>query len=509
MSRNSSKSWWLAGPLILGLLLVSLGLGCLGRGYNYDEGQFVAAGALFAREGLLPYLDYPYFHLPNLVFVYAALFTTNDFLLLTARSFNIVCAWVLLLLIYRMVAAAFGAMGEKRWLIAAAVTLFFALQPIFRFTAGRAWNHDFAMLASVAAFACLLRAIEPDAGRRWMAASGVLLGLASGTRLTFLPLVAPFFLLALTLPGSVSARYRGALRLAAGFGVALLPTLALFAAAPAAFIFDNFTANGSLNISYRQATKPRPILLQKLLYPVQELKRPATLVLVAGFLVFACWQPLRRDWRAALRWPPLAATLVILPFALFGAVMPTPSYRQYYYLPLPFLLLGAVYGVARLYQAQPYHRRIFIGLGLALLISLGHFASNLRSFEELTSPERWAVFSLHRAGQELARHAGPGPVLTLEPLVPLEGGARIFPQFATGMFAWRIAPFATAGERQAHDFVGPEELPGLLQTTPPAAIFERTPQSALEEPLVRHARDNGYSEIILPEEAGFLLLPPP
>jgi len=340
-----------------------------------------------------------------------------------------------------------------------------------------------------------------------MAAAGAMLGLAAGTRLTFLPLAAPFFLLAV-LCSTPAGRFRGALLFATGFGAALLPTLALFAAAPAAFLFDNLTANGALNISYREATKPRPILLQKIFFPVQELKRPATALLVVGFFVFACWQPLRRDWRAALRWPSLRATLVVLPFALFGAVMPTPSYRQYYYLPLPFLLLGAVYAIARLYQAQQYHRRIFIGLGLALLISLGQFAPNMRSFQELTTPERWEVFSLHRAGREVARQAGSRAVLTLEPIVPLEGGARIFPQFATGIFAWRIAPFATPEERLAYGFMGPDELPDLLQNTPRVPIFARNRQSVLEKPLRNHARANGYTETAV-SEAGFLLLPPP
>jgi hypothetical protein len=42
------------------------------RDLNHDEHQFLAPGALLAREGLLPFRDYALFHLPNLVYLYAA-----------------------------------------------------------------------------------------------------------------------------------------------------------------------------------------------------------------------------------------------------------------------------------------------------------------------------------------------------------------------------------------------------------------------------------------------------
>src|SRR3954467_15397053 len=40
---------------------------------NPDEHQFIAPGVLISREGLLPYRDFPMFHLPNLAFAYAGL----------------------------------------------------------------------------------------------------------------------------------------------------------------------------------------------------------------------------------------------------------------------------------------------------------------------------------------------------------------------------------------------------------------------------------------------------
>lgn len=66
-------------------MLVVLWAIAMGRELNVDEHQFVASGALLVREGLLPYRDYPFFHTPDLSFVYALLFHCTGFLLLSAR----------------------------------------------------------------------------------------------------------------------------------------------------------------------------------------------------------------------------------------------------------------------------------------------------------------------------------------------------------------------------------------------------------------------------------------
>ncbi|MDQ6624267.1 MAG: hypothetical protein M3Y86_12400, partial [Verrucomicrobiota bacterium] len=348
MSTTFERKSRTLGRLVLALIFVSLGWGCLARALNHDEEQFIAAGVLLAREGLLPYLHYPYFHLPNLVFVYAALFATNDFLLLTARSFNVLCACLLLVLLYAMTAARFAFLKEKRWLAAALVTSIFALNPIFQFTAGRAWNHDLAMLSCLAALACLFRSKRATAGGRCLFLSGALLGVAVGTRLTFLPFFAPFLILSAIFAGTAKISFRDALFFSAAFAIALLPTLVLCAAAPRAFLFDNFYSNGPLNIHFREATKPRNFLFDKLFFPIQQLKSPNTVAVVVAFGYFACWVPFREGWRHLARSPEILAWLLLAPVALVAGLAPTPSYHQYFYPLIPLMILGGAYGMARL-----------------------------------------------------------------------------------------------------------------------------------------------------------------
>src|SRR3982751_2501664 len=56
-----------ASIVFLPLLLSLLGLSLFKR-LDHDEHQFIASAALLARRGLLPYRDYPYFHMPHMVF---------------------------------------------------------------------------------------------------------------------------------------------------------------------------------------------------------------------------------------------------------------------------------------------------------------------------------------------------------------------------------------------------------------------------------------------------------
>src|SRR3990172_8997868 len=70
------------------------------RGYNRDENQFVASGELLAEHALLPYRDYPYFHMPNLVFVYALVDKVSDYSLLAARAVFVVFSMASLVLIF-------------------------------------------------------------------------------------------------------------------------------------------------------------------------------------------------------------------------------------------------------------------------------------------------------------------------------------------------------------------------------------------------------------------------
>ena len=47
----------------------------------------------------------------------------------------------------------------------------------------------------------------------------------------------------------------------------------------------------------------------------------------------------------------------------------------------------------------------------------------------------------HVVGERIKAATGRGAlVLTTTPIDPIEGGLRVYPEFATGVFAWRTRP---------------------------------------------------------------------
>src|SRR3954452_636025 len=157
----------------IGLLLFSLSMGKL---LNHDEHMYVGGAALLARQGALPYRDYPYFQMPGLVFAYAPLLLATDNLLLVARSLSTLCGLGLLGVLFYAAYDRFRAWPVSlRWPVAAAAVAFVVANPVFRYTSGLAWNHDLVLLCAFAGYVLYMRGVGGDVpSRRALFAAGLL-----------------------------------------------------------------------------------------------------------------------------------------------------------------------------------------------------------------------------------------------------------------------------------------------------------------------------------------------
>ncbi len=473
---------------------------------DHDEHQFVASGALLAERGLLPYRDYAYFHVPNLAFVYAALFGTSRHYLLAARLFSTVCAWLGLILVFAIAYRLFHAHRRPvRLLIAAGAVILLATNPLFTYTSGKAWNHDLPLLLALAAFLLLSRSARGGRGRGrgreslfW---TGFLVGLAAGTRLSFILLLLPFLAMTLAHPAARTwrARWAFAAWLALGAAVALLPALVLFVLAPEQFLFGNLEY-ARYNTLYRREMGFHPgdvsDVAMSLGGKFQYLARyvvsaPGNLLLFLAFLFFPLALNLGRLRRTPPYWFEISLSLALFPFLLLGALAPTPAFFQYFYALVPFLLLGVLYGLAALRDRAETQRWGLALLALIVVLAGAYGAKSYETVDDLFTLDDWLPIQVHRTGQEIGVAVGGGRVLTLAPLYPLEGGADIYEEFATGSFAWRVAPFVPQAQRQAAGLVAPADLGAFLAAEPPAAIHVGH-EGALEEPLVRYAQEHGY-----------------
>jgi 4-amino-4-deoxy-L-arabinose transferase-like glycosyltransferase len=474
------------------------------RELNHDEHQFIAPPVLLLREGLLPYRDYPYFHMPNLIFVFAPLFATTSHLFLAARSFNTFCAALLLLIVFATAARRFRAMEEMRWVIALSFVLVLSLNPFFRYTAGRAWNHDLPVLASIGAFLTLLHAGTSKRGLLWMGLSGALLGAAIGTRLSFAPLLAPFFLLAFFFSARGFQRISYLTSLTVGLGVALLPTALLFFAAPSQFIFGNFTYNGTLNPLYHASLFPGEFaLLRKFAFPLQQLlKSPCDLALVVGFIYFGLRPWWRAGWRNISEHRETVALGLILLFLFLGCLAATPSHRQYYYALVPFLLLGNIYGIARNGKWRVQTSWLVIA---TVFSSLLEATPDLRSTRTILRPTEWPVVTVHARAEQMRELLGGGRVLTLAPIFPLEANLQIYPELACSPFVWRTATFVDKPTQAANRILDPADLEEFFRSAPPSAILTDFEHADIESPLVTYAKAHSYKKHNLEERGGFWL----
>jgi hypothetical protein len=203
--------------------------------------------------------------------------------------------------------------------------------------------------------------------------------------------------------------------------------------------------------------------------------------------------------RAAYRIFSGRMVLVLASFlaAICMSFVPTPGFPQYYTLPLVCAPLVLAFLYAELdttgkQQAQP-------GLiAASLVILLVGLPQLVQYVPRLAYPSRWTVERVHNAGtkiaQQMLKGGVSGKIATLAPIYAIEGGLDVYPEFATGQFAYRTAEFADSSLRQYYRTTSPSEVGAFLMADPPAAILVGF-EPKLEAPLIKFAEQNGYRRI--------------
>ncbi len=494
---SRSPALWLIfllGSLVALPFALSL---ALGNSRSHDEHQHIAAGVLLARDGLLPYRDFAYFHVPYLVYVYGLLFALTDHYLLASRVFSAVCA---ALTCGAIAGAAWALFADRSWLQRSLVSIgalaVLISTPLFYDTVGHSWNQEPSVLLAVLAFLCHLRALESGHPGRLLVISGLLTGCAIGMRVTLAPLVLPFAVMLWIADSPARLRIWYVLLFAVGIALALVPAAWAFLSAPEGFIFANIEFP-QVNITYRFATgEPRTMTLaKKMRFLFKEVMRPNWL-LFFGFIATwgMVWLSGRARWSSAPRLFRLV--LLTLPFFFLGALAPSPAFDQYFYPLAPILVLATLSLVASVPRDTPW-LRWGAGLAAALVLASSVLAApRYEGLADLFSPQEWNPTKMRVEAAELRRIVPQGRVLTLAPTLPLEAGLQIYPQFATGPFAWRVARFVPRERRAELQLTAPEDLTSLLVADLPVAVMTGF-EKRWEKPLEQFAREHGYRRTVL------------
>jgi hypothetical protein len=467
------------GGLWLGLLLLVFA-NAVSKPLNHDEHQFVASGWLIGRLGLLPYRDFPYFHLPYLSWLYAGIFLFTDHLLLGARLISALAATGSAWLIWRL---ARGQHHTSDTAISSFATAWlWLLLPISQYASGFAWNHDTSIFWSLCALTVFIRA---ESGRAY-GFSGLCLAIACGLRATFVLTLLPF-VLALGLAATRRAHWRF---FALGFTVGWLPILLLSLFAPTQFFFGNVTY-AVLNTEWRAAQDYARAMdwgskLSYFMTDVAWIGPTWVVLMVFGLSVIITWrrQGAQPFWLSA----GMACALFI------AALLPTPSFLQYFFAPIPFLVL-CIGWAAPAWLGKRYGAWL---MPLLVALFLPQLWGSVERTAVLLTPAQWTPVQAHQAGVWIRERTGDGAIVTLAPLFPLEAGLSIYPELATGPFAYRVGGLLSPDERRVQRIFTIDDIETVLNARPPRALFLGFEDEDLEEPLAQYAQARKYRYHQLP-----------
>jgi hypothetical protein len=193
-----------------------------------------------------------------------------------------------------------------------------------------------------------------------------------------------------------------------------------------------------------------------------------------------------------------------------GCFAPSRYQYQHFYALSVVAAVGLVY-VCKEVCVEKRARLAILG-GLTVLVVLAGIGM-LPKAEEHSRPNGWRAYWDVRAVRDpalwfprkyreqfgvLQRYVPGGErVLTLAPTAALVANRQIYPEFATGVFAWRLAKYVPPEIRKRLHFAAPEDLAVLLHYSPPAGILTGVEDSEEEAPLIEWAEANGYKKIDL------------
>lgn len=490
----------LLAVLFITIIGIILFLANVNKDFGHDEHLYVAGGALVSKS-FMPYKDFPYLHMPYLTFVYGVIFRYTHYLLLAARALSTIGGVLALAIVFTIAFKLKMLNHTNRLVIAVGSALLVFTSPLFIYTTGRAWNHDLSIFFALGAFLTYYLSVMKGDGKTGPFLTGVLLGLAIGTRLSFAVIVPAFFLS--TLHPAVQTRQTVALWLAAGLGLSLAPLGLLLAFHPQQFVFDNF---GFFLVSAEWTritgfSSTMTLVGKYRAFRDTVLSDPGNLILGITYVICGGALLSNRSLMSNLRANfGLSLSMLILPFLLVGSLMITAGCcYQYFYVLVPFSALGIIFGIAALASEG----RVSLGLRvlvLSVLLSAVYAHPQYRRLLFGNSTEEWIPMKMHSMSHEIRNHVAHGRVLTLAPIIPLEAGLEIYPEFAPGPFAWRSAYLVPKERREKLGIVAPGDLNDLLNARPPQAILTGFEEAALEEPLIAYAQANGFKEVIITRE---------
>ncbi len=480
--------------ILVVLILIVLSLAVFGNSMTKplgrDEQMYCTGGALMA-QGRMIYRDFSYAaQLPYHPLLCAALFrmfNTTHYLLVgrILSAFCDILVVVCIVGIYRNIFKSFAITGMLLGLAAAVLYVF---NPLVDYANGYAWNHDVVMLCVVLAFWLFVSIDFEHKSKYWrIAAIGALLTFATFMRITTALVELLFFVILLSqLAGSMKQRFKTALPFLVAAAFVLIWPVWVIAQAPRAF-FLNLV---KIPMLYGQWLHEIGMVYNKFQLTFTCLTQPGYFVLVVLVIYFCltivC---LRRRLKIVNIKNLLLAPLLVIIFFIIALIPPT-MWRQYLALPVPFLVISfalPLLYLRKLTDKTSVSKHFIIAAALitvCVLVAVTYYPVVLYRTSIVLVPEKWVPIEIHKISEDIAdKTQEPKLILTLAPLLALEGRSDIYTQLSCGAIIYRIGNLMSASERDITHTVCPETLVELLEKSPPSAVILGVEMRRLEEPI--------------------------
>lgn len=499
----SSRRAWTHAALVATMVMTLLALFARLMAFpvRHDEQMYVPVGALLMQGDL--YRDFGFNNLPNFPLLLGLIvhLTATDHYLLAGR-FIIFAGWLLFLTAIMI----FVRRAAGTWAAAILATLLVATNPVLIGPAGMLATNNFLPLAfAMAGTTLLIAGLDQPKPQPWaLAGAGLCIAVAAGFKANYVYMIPLFAITALFVP------LREGLRrcithsigpLAIGGLIGSLSVLYYLFRDIDGFLVHVIQYHRGPHVAYWAANPwldgPKIMTLSGKIVLAIKVWLGGGFALVICALALLVWSNVRQA-KSSKRprrplWPIALVTAIIVGGMAISFV-PTPAFPQYYILPIPFLIVLA----ALLYGSLPVRRRSALS-PLMLMMAIGTIAWGLPrlavKLPDLAKPDKWAGIVVHRAGQRLAQYShtegADGPVATLSPLYPLEGGLAVYPELAAGPLVYRVGDLIPSRDLRHYRITSPHLVGSLMSAQPPVAILVGQ-EGRLDEPFIRYARHHRY-----------------
>jgi hypothetical protein len=479
---------------------------------NHNEGMYISASVLVSQNKTI-YKDFGFTETPYLPILYGGLFrilNIGSYYLLMGKliSFlSLVLAAMTLFFITRRVSNSIAS--------SLSIAALFLLDMNIVGPAGQVSNYIIPLTLSLVSFYLFEISFDQNETKPFgIAIAGLLLAIAVGIRLMYAAVIIPFVAIILfhvlkNKHSSIEVKRsitHVLLAFAIGVIVGLLPML-FFLSDFQSFYFNNLGFHFTNGYWFQTTGFSRISLLSKLSFLKDIFLQANNLILIIGILVAVglFFRSFRVNGqtvnRQTMKEMPKGALLAFLLFviAVPTTLAPTPSFFEYYAMPISFLFLILIYScVSKSPDISMLLGRLLLILVLVSVVYNG--ISMVKSIFYLRDRNNWAGLMVHNVSMNI-RNALPnygkgnnGKIATLSPMYVADANLPIYLELADGPFIYRAGDLLTPEQRKHFVVTSPKTIGNLLNEDPPAAIFVGF-EGNLDKPLVQYAVSHNYTKV--------------